>query len=77
MTDAEEAAEARAVVDVTERLRRRFPTVAEDVIYQVVADYHREFDTSPIRDFVPILVERQARDHLRRVPRQRTGSPEP
>jgi len=77
MTDAEEAEEARAVVDVTERLRRRFPTVAEDVIYQVVADYHREFDTSPIRDFVPILVERQARDHLRRVPRQRTGSPEP
>ena len=38
---------------------------------EVVATYHHGFDGRPIRDFVPILVERKERDRLRTFPRQR------
>ena len=31
---------------------------------EVVAQYHHEYDGRPIREFVPILVERDALDHL-------------
>jgi hypothetical protein len=71
-----QGAETRVVALVTARLRKRFPEVSHEVIVQVVAGYHREFDGRPIRDFVPILVERQARDLLRTIPapRRRGGS---
>ena len=64
-----ETDEARAVVLVKVRLRARFPMLRGEVIEQVVDACHREFNGSPIRDFVPILVERQARDELSAVPR--------
>jgi hypothetical protein len=53
-----------AIIQVAERLQERFPSVPEDQIEQTVrAEYHR-FDGSPIRDFVPIFVERNAREDL-------------
>jgi hypothetical protein len=53
-----------AMVQVAQRLHERFPAVPEDQIEQTVqAEYHR-FDGSPIRDFVPIFVERNAREDL-------------
>jgi hypothetical protein len=66
-----QGAEARVVALVSARLRKRFPDVSHEVIVRVVAGYHRQFDGRPIRDFVPILVERQARDLLRAIPTQR------
>jgi hypothetical protein len=63
--------EAYAVELVSVRLRERFPGLSPDEVDEVVATYHHQFDGRPIRDFVPILVERQARDHLRTFPRQR------
>jgi ABC-type transporter Mla MlaB component len=66
--------EAQAVALVSIRLRERFPGVSRETIDEVVSGYLREYDGKPIRDFVPILVERQARDHLRTIPRQRAGA---
>ena len=66
--------EAQAVALVSIRLRERFPGVSRETIDEVVSGYLREYDGKPIRDFVPILVERQARDHLRTIPRQRAGT---
>ncbi len=65
--------EAKALAEVAERLRARFPMVQPDTIDKVVQDYHHEFEGTPIRDFIPVLVERQATDRLR-VPEQRTDS---
>jgi hypothetical protein len=75
-----ERAEAEALTLAAGRLRERFPTIPPETIDEVLADFHREYDGRPIREFVPLLVERDARDHLsERIPRQRgvseAGSP--
>ena len=60
----EPRAEAQAITLVVERLQLRFPQTPREVIDRAVLEAHREFDDQPIRDFVPILVERQVRDQL-------------
>lgn len=57
-------AESEAIALVVERLQVRFPQTPPDIIDRAVFEAHREFDDQPIRDFVPILVERQVRDQL-------------
>jgi hypothetical protein len=56
--------ERRAVEGVVERLATRFPEQPFDRISAVVEQELRGLDGTPIRDFVPILVERQARERL-------------
>ncbi len=64
--------EIRAVAKVTERLSASFPDVPADLVTQAVSASHNRFESSPIRDFVPVLVERMARSslvgHARGVP---------
>lgn len=57
--------EARAVDEVARRLAIRFPQISSDTVSRTVKDAHAEFANSRIRDFVPLFVERNARDHLR------------
>ena len=52
--------EAHAISEVTRRLQEKFPDARPDVIDAMVRDLHHEFDGDPIRDFVPVLVEREA-----------------
>lgn len=68
MTESDEAA---ALALVASRLRTRFPAVSAETVEALVAEIHHEYDGRPIRDYVPLLVERQAREHLSRIPRQR------
>lgn len=50
---------------VTERLAHRFAqTYSTDQVAETVTTIHHRFDDRPIRDFVPILVERFARQQL-------------
>lgn len=58
--------EAREIDEVIERLQAKFPTVAEADIRAVVEEEHQAFDGRPIRDFVPVFVERAAAERLRR-----------
>ena len=58
------ADETRAIADVSHRLVTSFPGVAPDVIEHSVHASHEQFVGSPIRDFVPVLVERMAKDDL-------------
>jgi hypothetical protein len=69
------AEEAKALVALSERLRERFPSAQPETIEKVVRDYHRMFDGVPIRDFVPVLVERDAVALLRQIPAQRSSPP--
>jgi hypothetical protein len=58
------AHEAREINEVVQRLRDRYPDIDPDRVHAVVADAHRVFDGRPIRDFVPVFVERAARTAL-------------
>lgn len=56
--------EEAAIRLVVARLVRQFPELsAEDIDRAVYGQYDR-FDGSPIRDFVPVLVERATRRQL-------------
>jgi len=56
--------EAEAMARVVERLRQQFPEVPADALEAVVHGNYEAFDGSPVRDFVPILVERATRADL-------------
>ena len=62
--------EVKAVGEVTQRLAVSFPDVDVADVEHVVHRSYEQFRGRPIRDFVPVLVERMARDQLRA---QRTG----
>jgi hypothetical protein len=75
-------AEGRAFEQVRQRLVDRFPDVPAEVIWGVVQQERRRLEGRPVRDFVPLLVERASVDRLRNggahriradqlVPRQR------
>ncbi|RXZ47726.1 hypothetical protein ESP57_14425 [Agromyces fucosus] len=57
--------EARAVDEVIDRLVGRFPDVSRDRIASVVETAHLELEGNPVRDFVPVLVERTAKQRLK------------
>ena len=57
--------EARALRIVAERVRERHPKVDQDEIVHRVHVHAEEFDGKPIRDFIPLLVERKVLADLR------------
>jgi hypothetical protein len=65
-----QAEEIRALDQVADRLRGRFPDAPPETIRKMVTDAHHQYDGNPIRDFIPVLVEREVLDHLQ-VPPQR------
>lgn len=58
--------EVRALMAVIDRLSARFPAEKRSVIEDVVAEEHELLDDGPIRDYVPVLVERAAKLRLSR-----------
>ena len=72
MTDE---AETQALAVVAQRMRDRFPNIPLEVVDAAVVRFHREYDGRPIREFVPLLVERQVREHLSgSIPAQRRSA---
>ncbi len=66
------AAEEAALGRLVERLTERFPELAEEEIVRTVYGQYAEYEDSRVRDFVPVLVERAARQDLAAVvPRYR------
>ena len=57
--------ESRAFDEVIERLVDQFPDVPADSVRAIVNAAWEEFSDSRIRDFVPVLAERNARQQLR------------
>lgn len=50
---------------ITDRLSARHPGMPHEVVEAVVQDVHRGYAQSRVRAFVPLLVEREARERLR------------
>ena len=61
----EQQTEDEALAHVQARLAARFPELEEDAIASAVRSAHTGM-VGPIRDYVPVLVERIARDLLAR-----------
>ena len=61
------AHEEREIREVVERLSARFPHEQPEHIRAVVDAAHDQFKGNPIRDFVPVFVERVASDELDRA----------
>ena len=49
---------------VAERLETRFPDVDPAHVVEIVEEEHEKFEGRPVRDFVPVLVEHEARERL-------------
>ena len=57
--------EAHAIDEVVDRLVERFPDIPPSTVREVVEAQVAQFAGSPIRDFVPVLVEHEALELLR------------
>ena len=63
-----ELSEQPIIEQLVERLTSLYPTVAKATVANVVYDVYARFDGRPLRDYVPLLVERSARSELSRLP---------
>lgn len=63
-----------AIQHVVGRLARQFPELPPREVERAVYGKYESFADSPIRDFVPVLVERSARN---RLAQQRTPGRKP
>jgi hypothetical protein len=66
MTEDDEAVSIDRVVT---ELRERFPGVPRPVVERLVADRYRQFDGAPVRDYIPVMVRRSARESLASIVR--------
>jgi hypothetical protein len=60
--------EETLLADIQRRLLDEFPDVATAAINTLIRKEHARFETSQIRDFVPLLVEKHARRELKHKP---------
>lgn len=56
--------ETRVLHQVSARLHSRFPSTEPDRLRRAIETAYHQLDGAPIRDFVEILVEREAADAL-------------
>jgi hypothetical protein len=52
------------VEHVAERLEAHFPGVDPAHVVEIVDEEHEKFEGRPVRDFIPVLVEHEARERL-------------
>ena len=60
----EKKSEETAIGEVVERLTHKHPKVSPLTVSDVVQQMHAKFDGRPVRDFVPLFVERNANAEL-------------
>jgi hypothetical protein len=62
-----ELSEQTVIEQLVVRLTSRYPTISESTVSSVVRDVHARYDGRPLRDFVPLFVERHAKSELERL----------
>jgi len=63
----EKKSEQVAIGDVVQRLTHKHPTVPPLTVADVVHKVHARFHGRPLRDFVPLFVERNAQAELAKL----------
>ena len=74
--------EQQVIDDVMSRLLRNFSDIEPSRVSRVVQEEHARFEGRPIREFVPLFVERHAKEELSKLgaadlPRQETVAKAP
>jgi hypothetical protein len=59
--------EQTVIEQLVERLTNRYPAIARSIVARVVHETHARFEDRPVRDFIPLLVERHAKSALDRL----------
>jgi len=59
-----ELSEQTVIDQLVERLTNRYPAIAQSTVARVVLETHARFQDRPVRDFIPLLVERNAKRAL-------------
>ena len=62
-----ELSEQTVIEQLVARLTSRYPGISQSTVASVVRDVHSRFDGRPLRDYIPLLVERNARSELERL----------
>jgi hypothetical protein len=62
-----ELSEQTVIEQLVARLTSRYPGISQSTVASVVRDVHSRFDGRPLRDYIPLLVERKARSELERL----------
>lgn len=62
-----ELSEQTIIDHLVERLASRYPTIPATTVSSVVHDIHARYDGRPLRDYVPLFVERKATAELNRL----------
>ncbi len=63
---ADMPAESAALQQVVQRLSGRFPDVPVGVVQSTVAEVYASLADAHVRDFLPVIVEREAKKQLKR-----------
>ncbi len=59
-----ELSEQTIIEQLVERLTSHYPTVSRDTVAAVVQENHARFQGRPLREYIPLFVERSARRDL-------------
>jgi hypothetical protein len=59
-----ELSEQTIIEQLVSRLTTNYPTVSPETVASVVEKNHARFDGRPLREYVPLFVERSARRDL-------------
>jgi hypothetical protein len=62
-----ELSEQTVIEQLVVRLTSRYPAISQSTVATVVRDVHSRFEGRPLRDYIPLLVERKARSELERL----------
>jgi hypothetical protein len=62
-----ELSEQTVIEQLVQHLTSRYPAISESTVASVVRDVHARFEGRPLRDYIPLLVERNARSELDRL----------
>jgi len=63
-----QVSEETLLAEIQRRLLDEFPSTSPLVVNTLIRTEHARFETSRIRDFVPLFVEKRARRELKRRP---------
>lgn len=62
------ADEAATVEEIVQRLAVKFPDHSPDTIRAIVTEDYEELNDAHVRDFVAVLVEKQSKKRLKKLP---------
>ena len=65
MSDDTTADENKALEEIVERLQQRFPDAPRESVVDAVEQARTAHDDAKVRDFVPVLIEKEAKARLK------------